>query len=249
MRSVFGLFMAAPILYSGANAAVMDRESGYGNALRVANKYLGAWRLRDFEGARGVVAPELLSSNKDIRQEIVGLSNPHHMAYEIKHGGRVRSGVWRFPVRLGEEYTDYQASLGRRQWLEVRQLRDSSWKVSRLPASVDSHSKPKSGDLLPLANVNKVLESWAAFSKGKSRLERDSVRGLRISDEVLKFLNAGMGNLKAFELRDSYMQPDGSVVLSVTIFGLEGEKSSNSGRFVVRRASPTQQVLSLFNKV
>jgi len=76
-------------------------------ALSAANEFLSAWRARHRDKGIAPLSPRLLQTKGEQwwRDEISGISNPHHEAYEICNGHRLPDGRFVFDVRLYEHYT------------------------------------------------------------------------------------------------------------------------------------------------
>ena len=68
---------------------------------------------------------------------MVGLSNPHHQSFEIRHGKAKGSKRMSFPVVLYEHYTGEPEAFGYESSIEIVQDGES-WEVDELPRSSDN---------------------------------------------------------------------------------------------------------------
>ena len=71
----------------------------YLEALEIANAFLWAWVTRDADGGLRLMSDRLRAQINDetwLRQFMVGLSNPHHQAFEIGHGRRQTTSRMRY---------------------------------------------------------------------------------------------------------------------------------------------------------
>ena len=82
-------------------------DDEYVQALEAANKYCEAWRWRNQDKGLAILSPRLLKSETEDfwRLVISGLSNPHHVSYEVTNGRRLRDGRYLFDVWFYELYT------------------------------------------------------------------------------------------------------------------------------------------------
>lgn len=122
---------------AGAAQSARSRGSDYVLALSAADRFLGAWQWRDQEKGLSLLSPRLRKSRSedDLRMYISGISNPHHQAFEIGAGWRLKDGRYSFAVRLYEHYTA-QKKLGPKpplQTLVVVKTAPAEWKVDRPP--------------------------------------------------------------------------------------------------------------------
>lgn len=112
----FALTLAAAILLAGAWAGCKRTRStpppdqtpstqydaGYAGALAAANEFCHAWRRGDLEAGKALLSRRILRTFPDIRirDAIVGLPSPQHVAFEIAGGSRGDDGSMTFGVRL-----------------------------------------------------------------------------------------------------------------------------------------------------
>jgi len=83
-------------------------SADYLEALRVANSFLWAWVARDSGAGLQLISTRLRTEIKDeswLRQFMMGLSNPHHQAFELGVGRREGAIRYSFPVTLYELYS------------------------------------------------------------------------------------------------------------------------------------------------
>jgi hypothetical protein len=114
--------------------------AAYLEALQTANAFLWAWLTRDADGGLRLISDRLRSKINDdswVRQFMVGLSNPHHQAFEISHGRRQTSSRYAFPVILYELYDGEPMGASYRGILEVAK-QGNVWRVDRLPHGPDN---------------------------------------------------------------------------------------------------------------
>lgn len=133
-RFLWAAAFAAPWLAAGAAPKPAE---GRIPALAVANRYLEAWRLRQGEVGLKLLSPRLRRSisRDDLLAEIVGLSNPHHAAYEVWGGRRVGRRGFAFSVRLYEDYTGHpmSGSPPPPSRIVLVETAGGDWQVDRLP--------------------------------------------------------------------------------------------------------------------
>ena len=112
-------------------------DQNYVLALSTANGFLCAWRRREQEAGLALLSPSLRSrhSEEEVRMWISGISNPHHEAFEIGRGKRLRDGRYSFEVRLYEQYTGAKYRQKRRKATSIvlSMSMDGEWLVDRLP--------------------------------------------------------------------------------------------------------------------
>ena len=144
----FLLWLAATVLslqpavsIASSSTAVNQKSSAeYLEALQIANAFLWAWTNRDAEAGLKLMSNRLRAQVKDdagLRQFIVGLSNPHHQAFEIGSGRKQNAGRYSFQVTVYELYEGEQFGIGYKTTIEV--VREgSNWKIDRLPRSSDN---------------------------------------------------------------------------------------------------------------
>lgn len=114
--------------------------AAYLEALQTANAFLWAWVTRDAEAGFGLISDRLRAQIKDeswLRQFLVGLSNPHHQAFEIGRGRKQTASRYAFPVTLYEFYTGERAGFRYPGTLELVK-QGGRWRVDRLPCSSDN---------------------------------------------------------------------------------------------------------------
>jgi len=129
----FGEFKAQPREQAAPSAAFLE-------ALQVADSFLWAWVARDAESGLRLISDRLRAKAGDERwrrQFIVGLSNPHHQAFEIGRGRLMSTNRYEFPVTLYEFYTGERAGERYQSSLEVVK-EGQVWRVDRLPITSDN---------------------------------------------------------------------------------------------------------------
>src|SRR5437868_13378646 len=69
-------------------------DQDYVLALAAADRFLCAWRLRDQDAGLALVSDRLKRrrGEKELRSYLSGLSNPHHAAFEVSAGRRLKDG-------------------------------------------------------------------------------------------------------------------------------------------------------------
>lgn len=118
-------------------------SAGYVQALETANVFLWAWSNRDIDSGAKLISLKLLSkikkeNNEDwFRLYMSGLSNPHHLSFEIGKGREISSKRFVFPVTLFEYYTGEPKAFKYKSKIEVIREGDS-WRVDVLPTTSDN---------------------------------------------------------------------------------------------------------------
>ena len=103
-------------------------------ALSAANEFLSAWRARHRDKGIAPLSPRLLQTKGEQwwRDEISGISNPHHEAYEIYNGHRLPDGRFAFDVWFYEHYTGdvyYRGKKWEADKIVLVKVRPEKWKV------------------------------------------------------------------------------------------------------------------------
>jgi len=112
-------------------------------ALRIADSFLWAWVNRDADPGLKLISKGLLSKLQNtkteewFRQYMIGLSNPHHSAFEIGPCKEVNPKRFIFPVTLYENCTGEPKALRYKSKIEIVQEGDS-WRVDVLPLAADN---------------------------------------------------------------------------------------------------------------
>jgi len=126
-------------------SGVAATHTPYVEALTVAQAFLNARAHRDADAGLQLMSPDLRrpsrgQSAKDqeswLRLYIQGLSNPHHMTFEIGRGTEAQNRVT-FPVTLYEFAEGEGSALSYSSSIEVS-LEGQSWRVTKLPKSSDN---------------------------------------------------------------------------------------------------------------
>jgi hypothetical protein len=118
-------------------------SASYVQALETANEFLVAWSMRDADSGTKLISQKLLSklkkeNNDDwFRQYMSGLSNPHHISFEISEGKKINSKRFAFPVTLFEYNTNDPKAFRYKSKIEIVKEGDS-WRVDVLPDSSDT---------------------------------------------------------------------------------------------------------------
>lgn len=136
------LLLASAADGSGANSSSPSAQ--YIEALGVANRLLTAWAGRDPDlrlMSERVLAAGADSARPDLRgglrEYMTGVSNPHHVAFEIFAGRMTGADRVSFPVRLFELYAGESTGLVYADTLEVV-LQSGAWRVDRLPRTFNT---------------------------------------------------------------------------------------------------------------
>src|SRR4030042_5931742 len=145
---ITGLFLFSPLMVVTPIVAISSSEtpqdtqlspsSEYLEVLQTADTFLWAWVTRDSKGLN-LISNRLRAQVNDelwLRQFMVGLSNPHHQAFEIGTGKKLSSDRYVFPVTLYELYTGETTGLAYSGTLEIiKQGKD--WRINMLPKNSD----------------------------------------------------------------------------------------------------------------
>jgi hypothetical protein len=125
-----------PLMAAGP-AAREAIDQDYVLALSAANRFLYAWQMRDQESGLSLVSQRLkrAKSEEELRTYISGVSNPHHQAFEIGPGQRLKDGRFTFQVRLYEHYTaeKWKGQRPRPGRIVLVRLGPEEWRVDELP--------------------------------------------------------------------------------------------------------------------
>ena len=109
----------------------------YVGALAVAGDFCQAWQHQDEAAGRELLSQRFLRRYPDrqIRDALVGTTNPRHAAYEIAGGQRLGEGRYAFDVKLFYAFSGGHGDrleLARERIVAVRQA-DGLWKVDQFP--------------------------------------------------------------------------------------------------------------------
>jgi hypothetical protein len=142
-----GVFIFVAVTLSkhseGGKATESITPAEYAQALEAANSFLWAWSNRDVDTGTKLIShnliAELKKNNKDdwFKQYMSGLSNPHHISFEIGKCREINSNRFAFTVTLFEHYTGERNADKYRSTLEVIK-EEGSWRIDVLPTSSDS---------------------------------------------------------------------------------------------------------------
>ena len=82
-------------------------DSNYIRALRTLDEFLYFWMYRNWPEGINLVSETLKQekSEDEIKMAICGLSNPHHMSFEVMGGKKIDNDTYRFNVWLYEDIT------------------------------------------------------------------------------------------------------------------------------------------------
>lgn len=156
-------------------ASPPGKEPNLVDALHVAGRFLNDWQMRNAPDALSFVSTGMENrvGVSRLESELVGLSNPHHLSFEIGPGSVTRSKA-RFSIQLYEGYTgEKQPSVPARGVIALVRDKLGKWKVDQLILKKVA-SKPRKRDQraasysLALARVDSYLTRL---------LETDSVTG------------------------------------------------------------------------
>ncbi len=120
---------------------VVVKNMGAEGALRTANDFLEAWKGRNVEKGLRLLSPGLKKaySPEELKEYLVGLSNPHHFDFNIGEAIRLSSIRYAFPVLMYEEYTGYKVEKMKGPFSMLMMVfRGEEWRVSKLPFSFNS---------------------------------------------------------------------------------------------------------------
>ena len=145
------LICSIALASSEALAKTVRRPDGtppvaYVDALDVANRFLGAWAMRDGDAGLSLMSEALRKRTDEawLRDFVVGLSTPQHGAFEIGPGRRRAAARYEFPVILYETANGERQAAGYAGTLGV--VREgAAWRVDRLPATSENPHAPGSG--------------------------------------------------------------------------------------------------------
>jgi len=115
-------------------------SAAYLEALQVVNSFLWAWVNRDAESGLRLMSDRLRFQIKDeswLRQFVVGLSNPHHQAFEIGRGRPKANNRYEFSVTLYEFHAGERTGVRYQSSLEAVK-EGQVWRVDHLPISSDN---------------------------------------------------------------------------------------------------------------
>lgn len=135
------LLLVVPITEGKVTEATAP--AGYVQALETADSFLWAWANRYADTGTKLISSNLSSKIKKenneewFKQYMSGLSNPHHLAFEIGEGKEINSKRFAFPVTLFEYYTGEPKAFQYKSNIEVIKEGDS-WRVDVLPTTSDS---------------------------------------------------------------------------------------------------------------
>ena len=143
MNAIFIVIML--LIVPSAEGTVTDATvpTSYVQALETANAFLWAWSNRDADSGTKLISQKLLAKLKKenredwFRQYMTGLSNPHHLSFEIGRGKKINSKRFTFPVTLFEYYTGEPKAFQYKSKIEVIKEGDS-WRVDVLPTTSDN---------------------------------------------------------------------------------------------------------------
>jgi hypothetical protein len=139
MRSfILAITLLATAAYAAPTTAPSSR---YLSALGVADAFLAAWVARDVDAGLALMSPRLRASHASdepwVRQYMSGLSNPHHVSFEISRGKEMQRDRFVFPVILYEAYTGEPSGWAYRGSIEVIR-HEERWGVDRLPRTSEA---------------------------------------------------------------------------------------------------------------
>lgn len=138
---LIALLFAAPFVQGKEIAPTTS--SNYAQALETANAFLWAWSTRNVNLGIKLISHRLLLKLKKedneswFRQYMSGLSDPHHLSFEIGKGKITNSKRAVFPVVLYEYY--YGGKRAFKYTSKIVVVKDgASWRVDVLPKSSDT---------------------------------------------------------------------------------------------------------------
>ncbi len=136
------LFFLTPY-YAETKTLSSSTPANYALALQATNSFLSAWASRDSEAGARLISHRLsseLQKRKDkdwFENYMVGVSNPHHLSFEIGTGKMINANRLSFPVILYEHYTGERGAFRYKSKIEI--FRDGgSWMVDILPVTPNS---------------------------------------------------------------------------------------------------------------
>jgi hypothetical protein len=131
--AVAAITLLAMPVWAGKPESVSP-SAAYVSALRVADAFLQAWATGDADAGFSLVSQRLRAdtAEAEIRQYLEGLSNPHHMCFEVGAGTEVDSTRLAFPVVFYDYYLGEPGAYRHAGSLEV--VREpGGWRVDALP--------------------------------------------------------------------------------------------------------------------
>lgn len=132
--------LAVGICFASQHGAKLERD--YVLALGTADRFLAAWNVRDQDRGLKLVSTNVKKryTESQIREYVGGISNPHHAAFEVLDGKRVKGG-FEFRVRLYEHFTaERQVSeLPGAARIRLVKVGPEDWRVDNLPGYAEWH--------------------------------------------------------------------------------------------------------------
>jgi hypothetical protein len=131
-------FINININSAGQSSKIITAD--YTKALQVVDSFLYSWVNRNAKDGIQFISKNLrdkIGDDEWIRQYMTGLSNPHHMAFEI-NSGRIKIGKgFLFDVTLYELVTYSECSKKYSSTIEVIK-ENNEWRIDILPRSSDN---------------------------------------------------------------------------------------------------------------
>jgi hypothetical protein len=143
IKAIFIIILLLVVPSAEGTVTEPTAPASYAQALETANAFLWAWSNRDADSGTKLISQKLLAKLKKenredwFRQYMTGLSNPHHLSFEIGKGKEINSKRFAFPVTLFEYYTGEPKAFQYKSKIEVIKEGDS-WRINVLPTTSDN---------------------------------------------------------------------------------------------------------------
>jgi hypothetical protein len=150
MQTINKIMKGVPIIFLLLRAFPVEGKvlqpstpANYVGALQAVDSFLWAWVNRDADAGLKLISQGLLSKLKNTKTEkwftqyMVGLSNPHHLSFEIGPGKEINPKRFVFPVTLYEYYTGEPKAFKYNSKIELVREGDL-WRVDVLPLTSDN---------------------------------------------------------------------------------------------------------------
>ena len=106
------------------------QEAQYLSALATADRFLGAWMNDEPDLADSMLAQPRETPERDIETLF---TRPCPCAFELKHGKRIRAGMYEFPVVLFGPPAGNSRIFVKLSSIVISRTADDQWAVEKLP--------------------------------------------------------------------------------------------------------------------